>query len=135
MIEDAHNSAIELEEVNLPHNLETEVFEKIEGALEKENRHKKVFGFSFSAIFIILCIPVIMYVASEFARSGFYTYFSLLFTDTNVTLSNINEFGSSIVDAIPFLSVTIASSVLFFLLLSVRYAVNRKAKFVYKINQ
>jgi predicted nucleic acid-binding Zn ribbon protein len=115
-----------------PANLETEVFEKIEGVLEKENRRKKVFGFSFFFIFVCALIPVIIYMIVELQQSGLYNYSSLLFSDTGIIAGNAREFILSITDLIPFIPITIVLSVIFLLLLSIKYAVNVREHFLYK---
>jgi hypothetical protein len=118
--------------MNPPINLETEVFEKIEGALEKQNRQKKIFGWSFFILLTIVLVPIMIYTFHEFQESGFYNYSSLAFSDTQIIFNNLNDFILSVTDSIPFLSITVILSVIFFLLLSLRYAGDLKRQFFYK---
>ena len=96
--------------------------EKILSAIahEKQRRariHFVVFDFSCvtSAVAII---PAFQYALQEFSRTGFYEYFSLLFSDGGLLLSYWKEFSLSLIESLPLLGLTVLLVTIFALLKS-----------------
>ncbi|MBI3442288.1 MAG: hypothetical protein HY007_00765 [Candidatus Sungbacteria bacterium] len=65
--------------------------------------------------------PAVRYAGQEFSRSGFYEYFSLLFSDGGVLLLNSwREFALLLAESLPLMSVTLVLAAVFVLLGSIR---------------
>ncbi len=125
---------IKFEDIKVPAGLKEGILYKIEMALERQNRNRKIWGFSLMSLSVVSFIPLIIYTISEFQKTGFYSYLSLLFTDSRIVFSNFNEFLLSLVDSFPFFAITMILISIFVILISVKYATNVKKNLIYKIN-
>jgi hypothetical protein len=67
-------------------------------------------------------IAAFRYAWGSFAQSGFSTYASLLSSDGSVVMLYWKEFTFSLIESLPFMSITILLSAIFVLLLSLRLA-------------
>ncbi len=96
--------------------------------VKQNNRSARIKLSIFSVIgfssFIAL-IPTFLAMSGDLARSGFYNYFSLLFSDTHNMYSYGREFAMAIADALPYFTITIFLSLILVLFLSLRLAVRQ----------
>ncbi len=76
--------------------------------------------FSTTTIFLF-----VRYMIFDFSQSGFYEYFSLIFSDTDVVAAYWKEFSMSLISSIPFAEITIWMSALLAFLYSLRAFVGR----------
>ena len=83
-----------------------------------------LFG-SFALASLVAIFPAIQYFVAQFSQSGFYQYFSLLFSDWNLALTYWNDFVLSLAEALPVLATTTVLSVILILLGSLRFAVKQ----------
>ena len=68
------------------------------------------FGTALVASFIAL-IPAFQFVASSIAESGVGTFFSLIFSDLNNMVDNLSQFGLTIIESIPVMSIVLFLSI------------------------
>jgi len=83
-----------------------------------------LFG-SFALASLTALIPAVQYFIAEISQSGFYQYFSLLFSDWNLVITYWNDFVLSLAEALPVLAITSVLSAVFVFLGSLRLAVNQ----------
>jgi hypothetical protein len=66
-------------------------------------------------------VPAFKILSGDLAQSGFYEYFSLLFSDSGSILSHWKELFFSLAESLPATSIVLTLSLLFVCLLSLRY--------------
>ena len=75
-------------------------------------------------------IPVVEYTLEQFAASGFYTYLSLLFSDSSIVLTFWHEFALSLIESLPSLALALLIPLTVVLVWSVRrVSANARAAF------
>lgn len=82
------------------------LFDRIMCRIEKENKlltlRRRIIIFSVSLIgSAIAFIPVFAYVRSGFIESGFFVFFSLIFSDTKIVLVYWQNFAQSLLETLP----------------------------------
>ena len=65
-------------------------------------------------------VPAFKILLGDFARSGFYEYFSLIFSDGRSILSYWKEFVFSLAESLPTMSIILTLSLIFILILSLK---------------
>jgi hypothetical protein len=89
---------------------------------EKRADKFKLWSFSFIGILsFVTLIPTLEQLFSDLTHSGFYEYFSLIFSDGGAMLSHWKEFYFSLVESLPIMSIIFTLSVLFVCFLSLKY--------------
>ena len=73
-------------------------------------------------------IPAFKMLSNDFVQSGFYEYFSLLFSDSRSIISYWKEFTFSLAEALPVVSIIFVLSLIFVFFLSLRYAMKQIGK-------
>ena len=106
-----------------PAGLEEKICARIAQAERRQARTRFVVYTSLTALFCAALFPVIRYAAGEFARSGFYEYLSLAFSDSGTVLTSWKEFALSLAESLPVLAVTLTLSTLFGFLGSLALAI------------
>jgi len=82
----------------------------------------KLWAFSVIGIFSLAGLaPALKTLSTDLAQSGFYEYFSLVFSDSGLILSVWKEFTFSLVESLPVLSIIFTLSLIFVFFLSLRY--------------
>ncbi len=109
------------ESINPGPDLRSRILLRIKKAENAAEMKRKIFGFSFMAVSLSSFAYFSMNVVTELSNSGFYKYFSLIFTDGKFVLSNFGDYFLTIVDSIPFLEMTIITALIAAILLSVRF--------------
>ena len=88
---------------------------------EKRNSRIKLWVYSsISVLSFVGIFPAIKLLLSDFTRSGFYEYFSLMFSDSR-TLSYWKEIILSITESIPMASLILSLALVFIFILSLRF--------------
>lgn len=109
-----------LPDTPLPAGLKARILVRIRAATERTARmYRRVFA-TLAALSAIAFIPTGMYAMQEFSQSAFFSYLSLLFTDSGAALSNWRVFSLSLLESIPVASLVVGLSVILVFLISVR---------------
>lgn len=89
----------------------------------------KLWAFSFAGILSLIgIVPAFKMLFTDFAQSGFYEYFSLLFSNGGAISSYWKELSLSLVQALPLTSILLSLTLVFFFFLSVRFAMKQIIK-------
>jgi len=88
------------------------LFDKIMCRIEKEKKiltlRRRIIIFSFGLIgSAVAFIPAFAYARSGFVESGFYSFFSLLFSDTEIVLVYWENFAQSLLETLPVLGLAV----------------------------
>jgi hypothetical protein len=73
-------------------------------------------------------MPAFKALSSDFVQSGFYEYFSLIFSDSGLILSYWKELFFSLAESLPTISIILTLSLLFICFLSLRYLMKQISK-------
>lgn len=98
---------LKISPIEPPEQLRRNILARIELKQRQVARTKLALWGGLSLASFILIIPASLYVISEFSRSGFYQYFSLLFSDGGLALIYWKEFSLSLAESVPVLAVTV----------------------------
>jgi len=105
-----------------------ELLEKILNRLTKQQKlaaKRRLFVFSFSLLgSLIALIPAWQFVWSGFAESGFWQFFSLLFSDAAVVLTYWQNYALSLLETFPASRLIIFLAVVFVFLQSLKLFTN-----------
>jgi hypothetical protein len=98
-------------------------------AILLRDKHKarfKLWAFAFTGLASLAgLVPVLKILSNDLTRSGFYEYFSLIFSDTSSILSFWKEFTFSLSESLPVMSIIFTLSLLFVCFLSARYLIKQ----------
>lgn len=70
-------------------------------------------------------IPTFQMLSSDLIHSGFYEYFSLIFSDGGVMFSYWKELSFSLAESLPIMSIVFTLSILFVCFLSLKYLIKQ----------
>ena len=90
----------------------------------REKRMAKIKLWSFSIVGIAslsILIPVFEMLLTDLAHSGFYEYFSLIFSDGGSMITYWKELSLSLVESLPLMSIIFTLSLFFIFFLSLKY--------------
>jgi hypothetical protein len=112
-----------IEPILTPKGLNTAILTRIES--EKKHTAKiRLWYTSFVSILsLIASVPAIQYFVTEFAKSGFYQYISLIFSDGGSMFLYWKELLLSLAESIPVLSTIAVLAIILVLLESIKYIV------------
>lgn len=102
---------------------------KMEKSLLAVKRKLIVFSLGFAASAIGL-VPVFNLVRADFAESGFFQFFSLLFSDFSVAVNYWQTFAMSLLETVPVVSMAIFLAVILVFLWSLKLLA-RDLKIIY----
>ena len=93
---------------------------------EKSSTRIKLWSLSF-VLFLstIGLIPAFEILLNNLAHSGFYEYFSLIFSDSKLIFSYWKELIFSIAQSLPVMSIVLSLSLIFVFFLSLKYAMRQ----------
>jgi len=74
---------------------------------------------------LVGAVPVFKTLITDFTQSGFYEYFSLIFSDSGLILSIWREFVFSLIESLPVLSIILSLTLIFIFFLSLKYAMKQ----------
>lgn len=98
------------------------------GLVEHQKRINKLKLFFFSilgTLSVLGFVPLSSRLLSDLARSGFYEYSSLIFSDGGLVIFFWREFVYSLTESIPIVSLTLSVALVFIFVLSLRYAMKQ----------
>lgn len=99
-----------------------ELFGKISYQISKEKayilRRNKILSYISAGSSFMALIPMFIYTLIKLGQSGFYTYFSLMFSDISSLSIYWKELSITLVESLPVLSVLLLLSVFFVFLVS-----------------
>lgn len=120
-----------LGQIEVPEGLGGKIMAKIEAQKIRSAKTRFVFLAITAVASVFAAVPALQYAAREFYQSGFYQYFSLLFSDGGAVMASWKEFALSLAESLPLLGATVFLSIVFILLGSIRLAVkNMKTAFL-----
>ena len=111
-----------IDAVEPPKDLSFRILSAIETEARRSGKNKFIFFGSLSVISLIFMIPAFQYFIQEFYISGFYSYISILFSDTNTVLALWKEFSIAIMESLPVFGITVFLSATFIFLESFKIA-------------
>ncbi len=123
-----------IEQKAVPENLQERILEHISVLSEKRNTAVQRVWSAISYTSIISCVGLAIYAIQDFSQSGFYQYFSLIFTDSAIITSHLNEFILSLVNSIPFFTITMITLSIFIFLISLKLRPSNHQMFRLKIS-
>ena len=89
----------------------------------------KLWSLSFVGLASLgLLVPAFEMLFNDFAHSGFYEYFSLIFSDGGLMLSYWKELSLSLAESLPIMSIIYTLSLFFVCFLSFKYIIKQFAK-------
>jgi hypothetical protein len=89
---------------------------------DKRNTQFKLWAFALVGVASFAgLVPTFKMLLSDLTQSGFYEYFSLIFSDTGSILSYWKELILSLTESLPIFSIISVLSLLFICFLSLRY--------------
>ena len=109
-------------------NLEETVWSSIAAS---ERRGAKLRLWIFSLLGLVSLgglVPAVSVLLNNLTQSGFYEYFSLIFSDSGAVLASWKEFIFSLAESLPLLSIIYTLSLIFVFFLSLRYAMKQVGK-------
>ena len=102
-----------INDIEVPEGLESKIVGRIKKEETKLARKRLVFFGLISGTSLILALPTAKMIGESFAYSGFFRYFSLIFSDGGAVFSFISDFGSLLAESFPVLESAIFLSVVF----------------------
>jgi len=106
-------------------DLALSVWQKI-AAREKRGSQIRIWSFSFLGFFSIVgLIPAISELLSDLSHSGFYDYFSLIFSSSGSLFAYWRELALSLAESLPIMSIFFTLSLLFVCFLSLRFLIKQ----------
>lgn len=98
-------------------------------ARDKRAAQFKLWIFAFIGfVSFVGLVPTFQKLFADLARSGFYEYFSLIFSDTGSVVSYWKELAFSLTESLPVMSIIFAFSLLFICFLSLKYLMKQIGK-------
>lgn len=117
----------------LPDGLFAKIMSRINNEKRQLARKRLVFIFSLFGLVGSLAafIPTLNLVKDGFVSSGFITFFSLLFSDSEIVLVYWQSFMMSLLESLPVVSIVVLLAIVLVFLESLRFLA-RNARFVFK---
>ncbi len=113
-----------------PHpDLGEKILERIKKYEKIAEFKRNVFGFLLGAISFSSIVYFFVMIVQQFSHSGFYDYFSLIFTDSKLVFSNLGDYSLTILDTIPYFEITITLAFIITALLSLKFMFGRRKEF------
>ncbi len=89
----------------------------------KRKARFELWAFSFIGIISLTgLVPALKALSNNLVQSGFYEYFSLIFSNSSSLLSYWKELAFSIAESLPVMSIVLSLSLVFIFFLSIKYA-------------
>lgn len=120
MIEQGRKILLSAEFIEPPQNLLDKIVRRIYSKQRLSlKRHILIFGI-ISALSLASLVPIFNMAKANFAASGFFHFFSLIFSDFNIVVSYWKNFSVSLLESLPVTSLMLAFGALFIFLESIR---------------
>lgn len=92
----------------------------------KRTAQLKLWAFAATGIASLIgLVPAFKILSNDLSQSGFYEYFSLIFSDSGSIISYWKEFILSLAESLPIASIIFTLSLIFVFFLSLRYAMKQ----------
>ena len=108
-----------MKEIEPPNGLCRKILLHIQHIQRRIARIKLGASATAMAVTALLAVPVFEYAFQEFSQSGFFQYFSLQFSDSEIMLFSWKEFILSLAESLPSLGIAAVFMTVFVLLGSV----------------
>jgi hypothetical protein len=96
---------------------------------EKQAARLKSWAFAFLGLASLAgLVPAFRALSSDLAQSGFYEYFSILFSDSGSVLSYWKELAFSLAESLPAISIIFTLSLFLICLLSIKHLIKQFGK-------
>ena len=96
---------------------------------EKRVIHLRFYTFSIIGIISLIClIPAFKMLLSDFAKSGFYEYLSIIFSSNGSLVYFWKDLSYSLAESLPITSLIYSSTLIFIFFISLRYALKQIIK-------
>jgi hypothetical protein len=97
---------------------------------DKRNARIKLWVFSTTGLFsLIELAPALKMLFNDFAQSGFYDYFSLLFSSNGSLITFWKDFLLLLAESLPVVSIVLSLTLIFVFFLSLKYAMKQIIKY------
>ncbi len=118
-------------QIEPPQELYNKILLGIEQKQKQEAKLKLAFSGFFTLASLLALVPAVQYALQGFSQSGFYNYFSLLFSDGLTLLTYWKEFSLSLAESFPLTEMVVFLSIMFILLISLKLFIkNTKVAFL-----
>ena len=115
------------------------LFKLILARIENEKRRMAKIRLIYSGVAggvsIVALVPMVKFFISDFLQSGFWNYFSLIFSDSGAVLSYWKELGLSLLESLPVLSSAVVLVLVLILLMVGRSAIHNTKLILRNQNQ
>lgn len=101
--------------------LQSKILAEIAELEIRKNKRRLIWGGVFSVASLTAFLPMAYFTIVEFSQSGLGSYLSLLVSDSSVVMANFGDYVLSVVEATPFMAITVTLLSVYLLLISVRY--------------
>ena len=120
-----------LEEKTPPAHLEGAISKRVSELASRQKKQRFVFSALLSLASFAGIVEAIIRLVQSATKSGFSQYLSLLFSDSSIFFSYWKEFGLSLLESLPLVSITLLLSVaLVFLWSGARVLKNARGSFL-----
>jgi hypothetical protein len=125
---------IKYKEIEVPQNLKKKVILSIQKMSNRQLLIKKILGGLFLTVSSFSLLEFSFYLVSEFEKSGFFNYASLIISDSEVVFYNFTSFTLSLIDSTPFFAISLVVLSIFAIMKSLSYlaTVTSKNSFISK---
>ena len=94
-----------------------DLFDRIMSKIQREEKlmiikRRLILQSSGLVMSVLLFIPFAIKLYSDLAVSGLMQYLSLLFSDLNIVMANLGDYGLTLLESTPVLSLTLVSAAL-----------------------
>ncbi|MEI6528508.1 MAG: hypothetical protein WCO10_02430 [bacterium] len=118
IIKDLFRGAMEASSLTV---LQSKILAEIAELEIRKNKRRLIWGGVFSVASLTAFLPMAYFTIVEFSQSGLGSYLSLLVSDSSVVMANFGDYVLSVVEATPFMAITVTLLSVYLLLISVRY--------------
>ena len=102
--------------------LPAKILGRIDQAQARRTRWQLIAAEIVGSLSVVALFPIFINMLGQFQSSGFWNYFSLLFTDTGVIAIYWKEFSLALVEALPWFPLTLVFILILTLFVSLRFA-------------
>lgn len=122
-----------MDQIDPPEALRAGILARINRENKNRVRTRLAFFGTLAAVSFAIMILSFQYTAQGFYKSGFYQYFSLIFSDSGVILASWKEFAISLAEIIPIAEITFFLGTILVFLIFIRLAL-KNIIINYKLN-
>lgn len=133
MVDKLVNIFKKIKEVEPPAHLYGRIIDRISLNLERKRLRKIFFLYTLSFLSTVASVMALANLVGVIKGSEFYSYLSLISTDSGIVFSNLNDFGVTLLESAPIFGMTLFVSLTFVSLLVLSLTVkNYKPKISFR---